>query len=308
MKNAVACFLVFAFSVFGLWGLPPQLTVRSNVSLVNIYFSALDKKGVPVTGLTKQDFEVFENGDRQEIEFFSETEKRRDVILTIALLIDTSGSVKDKLGYEVETAAEFFREILRPDLDLALIVQFDSQVNLVQDFTQNQDNLIRALHSLRAGGNTTLYDAIYLAAEDKLKDEAGRRVMVVISDGDDTSSLVSREEALEAAQKSDALIYGIGVRGKESRGDFGALKDFAKQTGGAFFSPNAEFEKIQEAFQSIKREIRGQYSLAYSPRDKRKNGAFRSIEIRCSRKDVRVRARRGYYAPDSSRTESETVP
>jgi len=142
------------------------------------------------------------------------------------LIIDTSGSVKDKLRYEIETAAEFFREILRPGKDLALIIQFDSEVNLVQDFTQNQNDLVGALNSIRAGGDTSLYDAVYLAAEEKLRYEAGRKVMVVISDGEDTSSLVSREEAIEAAQKSNALIYGMGVRGRRSRGSFGDLKKF----------------------------------------------------------------------------------
>ncbi|MBN2318827.1 MAG: VWA domain-containing protein [Acidobacteria bacterium] len=297
--TAGVVFLVLLLN--GSTGLPHQRTIRSEVSIVSIHFNALDKDDIPVNGLKAGDFQIFENGDPQAIEFFSETAKSEEVILTIALIIDTSGSVKDKLRYEIETAAEFFREILRPDKDLALIIQFDSEVNLVQDFTQSQDDLLDALNSIRAGGNTSLYDAVYLAAEEKLRDEAGRKVMVVISDGEDVSSLVSREEAIEAAQKSDALIYGIGVRGGGSRGGFGDLKKFTEQTGGAFFSPRAEFKDIQEAFQKIGRELRGQYSLAYVPTDKRKNGTFRKIEIRCKKRGVRIRARRGYYAPEGNR-------
>ncbi|MEJ2108506.1 MAG: VWA domain-containing protein [Acidobacteriota bacterium] len=297
MKNAFAWLMILFLSVAALLGATYQKVIRSNVSLVDIYFNALDKKDRPITGLKKDDFQVFENGIEQEIEFFSETQKREDAILTIALIIDTSGSVKDKLRFEIDTAAEFFREILRPKKDLALVVQFDSEVNLVQDFTQDQDDLIRALDSLRAGGNTSLYDAIYLIAEEKLRYEAGRKVMVVISDGEDTSSLVSREEAIEAAQTSDTLIYGLGVRGAGSIGNFSALENFCERTGGAFFSPRAEFKKLQEAFQSIGRELRGQYSLAYSPKDRRKNGTFRAVEIRCREKGVKIRARRGYYAP-----------
>lgn len=301
LPAATAGVVILILFVVGSTGLSYQKTIRREVSIVNIPFSALDKDSVPVTGLSGEDFIVLENGEPQEIEFFSETAKSEEVILTIALLIDTSGSVKDKLRYEIDTAAEFFNEILRPNKDLALIMQFDSEVNLVQDFTQNHDDLVRALNSLRAGNNTSLYDAIYLAAEEKLRFEAGRKVMVVISDGEDTSSLVSKEEALESAQKSNALIYGIGVRGGRSRGSFGDLKKFSEQTGGAFFSPRAEFKEIQETFHRIGTDLQGQYSLAYVPTDKRKDGTFRRIEIRCNKRAVRIRARRGYYAPERDR-------
>ena len=155
--------------------------------------------------------------------------------MTIALLIDTSGSVKDKLDFEKATAAEFFKEILRPNKDLALIIQFDADVNLVQDFTQNQNDLLDALDSLKAGNSTALYDAVFLAAEEKLKKEVGRKVMVVITDGEDTSSRMRKEEAIQAAQRNDVLIYGIGVQGEEYGTNFGVLKKFAEETGGAFF-------------------------------------------------------------------------
>lgn len=275
----------------------PQTTIRTEVALVNLFFTAKDKKGRPVQNLKADDFQVTENRRPQEIEYFSELGERNDVPLTIALLIDTSGSVKKKLEYEKETAAEFFREILRPNQDLALIMQFDSEVFLVQDFTQSTEALINALDTLRAGNSTSLYDAVYLAAEEKLKHEIGRKVMVVITDGEDTVSKVTKEEAIEAAQRSDSLIYGIGVRNPEFRHNFGVLEKFAEETGGDFFSPRARVDEIREAFRSIGEDLKGQYSLAYRSTDRRKDGKFRSISIRCKVKDVRIRARGGYYAP-----------
>jgi VWFA-related protein len=275
----------------------PQTTIRAEVALVNILFTALDKNGRPVRDLKVDDFQVFENKQAQKIEYFSDLGKGSDVPLTIALLIDTSGSVKNKLDYEKSTAAEFFKEILRPNKDLALIIQFDSDVNLVQDFTQKQEDLLDALNSLKAGNSTALYDAVYLAAEEKLKGETGRKVMVVITDGEDTSSKLRKEDAIEAAQRNDVLIYGIGVRSEEFGSNFGVLKRFADETGGAFFSPRSKLAEIQEAFRSIREDIQGQYSMAYTPSDKKKDGSFRAIEIRCKVGGVRIRARKGYYAP-----------
>ncbi len=278
-------------------GQQPQTTIRTEVALVNIVFTAVDGSGRPVRGLKADDFQVFENRKAQKIEYFSDLGKGSDVPLTIALLIDTSGSVRDKLDYEKTTAAEFFKEVLRPSKDLALIIQFDSDVNLVQDFTQSQESLLDALNSLKAGNSTALYDAIYLAAEEKLKGEIGRKVMVVITDGEDTSSKLRKEDAIEAAQKNDVLIYGIGVRSAEFSSNFGVLKRFADETGGAFFSPRSKFSEIQAAFQSIGEDIQGQYSMAYIPTDNKKDGTFRSIDIRCKVRGVRIRARKGYYAP-----------
>lgn len=275
-------------------------TIRAEVELVNLVFTAADRKGRVVEGLGPNDFELFEDGKRQEIEYFSDPGKGSDIPLTIALLVDTSGSVRRKLEYEQAAAAQFFREILRPDRDLALIIQFDSEVNLVQDFTQDPEALYRALATLRAGNNTALYDAVYLAAEEKLKGEAGRKVIVVLTDGADTSSLVKKETAIEAAQKNDILIYGIGVHDSRFAADFGVLRKFARETGGEFFSPKARIEEIGDAFRSIQRDIRGHYSLGYTPSNRLRDGAFRKIELRAKRSGVRVRTRSGYYAPRPS--------
>jgi VWFA-related protein len=278
-----------------------RTAIRSEVALVNILFSATDKKGRVVEGLTKDDFEVLENGQVQKIEYFSNPVKGSEIPLTIALLIDTSASVKESLEYEKDTAAEFFNEILRPDKDLALLIQFDSEVNLVQDFTQNPEDLLNALNTLRAGNNTALYDAIYLAADEKLKNETGRKVMVVITDGSDIGSKVRKEEAIEAAHKGDILIYGIGVQTDPKDTNFGVLQKFAKETGGEFFSPKSKLSEIRNAFQSIQKDIQGQYSLAYTPNNTVKDGSFREIAIRCKVSDVRIRSRKGYYAPKAAR-------
>ncbi len=274
----------------------PQATIRTEVALVNVIFSAVDRHDHMVRGLKADDFMVFEDKHPQKIEFFSDLSSGSDVPLTIALLIDTSGSVKNKLQYEKSTAAEFFKDVLRRNNDLATIIQFDSDVNLVQDFTEDTDRLVAALDTLEAGNSTALYDAIYLAVDEKLATETGRKVILVITDGDDTSSKLRKEQAIEAAQKRDVLIYGIGVRG-EYGANFGVLKKFAEETGGSFFSPHARIDEIRAAFRAIGEELQGQYSLAYRSTNTNRDGSFRNIEIRCKTSGVRIKARKGYYAP-----------
>lgn len=278
----------------------PEATIRAEVPLVNIIFSALERNNRPVPGLKAEDFLVFEDRKPQEIQYFSQLTEGSDVPLTIALLIDTSGSVRTKLDDEKQTAAEFLRSILRKSKDEALIIQFDSEVRLVQDYTDDIDRLVRALDGLEAGNSTSLYDAIYLAVEEKLKGEVGRKVIVAITDGDDTASRLKKEEAIETAQRNNVLIYGIGVRSREFGANFGVLKRFAEETGGGFFSPHATMAEIQAAFKAIGEELKGQYSLAYTPENKANDGTFRTVEIRCKTKGVRIRARRGYYAPNSN--------
>jgi VWFA-related protein len=293
------CFVCGAFALAdGELGIQEsQTTIRTETAIVNVTLTATDKKGKHIPGLTTADFQVFEDKVPQKIEYFSELGESSETPLTIVFLIDTSPSVKNKLKYEKAAAAEFFREVLRPNKDLAAIIQFDSEVNLVHDFTQNQNDLLNALESLKTGNSTALYDAIYLAAEEKLKDEVGRKVILVITDGEDWESKVRKEEAIEAAQKSNALIYGIGVRSEEYGSNFGVLREFADETGGAFFSPRASMEELRTAFASIRNEILGQYSMAYRSSNIRKDGTYRAIDVRCKASGVRVRARKGYYAP-----------
>jgi len=278
----------------------PSATIRTEVSLVNVIFSVLDRANRPVAGLSMGDFLVFEDRKPQKIEYFSRLNENQELPLTIALLVDTSGSVRSKLEYEKLTAAEFLRTVVRRNKDQALLIQFDSEVRLVQDYTDDPETLIRALETLDAGNSTSLYDAVYLAAEERLKEEAGRKIIVAITDGDDTSSKLKKEQAIEAAQRNDVLIYGIGVRSPEFGANFGVLKEFAEETGGGFFSPRAKISEIQMAFRAIGEDLKGQYSLAYTPDNKYKDGKFRSIEVRCKINGTRIRARRGYYAPKAA--------
>lgn len=303
-KPGLTVFLLLSLSAVGVLPIAAyyqqsQTTFKTEVALVNVIFSAVDKKGNAVTGLKADDFEVLEDKRVQKIEYFSELNEKSEVPLTVALLIDTSGSVKSKLAYEQETAAEFFRQIIRQNKDLALVMQFDSDVNLVQDFTDDQNRLLNALDSLKAGNSTSLYDAIYLAAEEKLEGEVGHKVIVIITDGEDTSSKVRKEQAIEAAQKADVTIYGIGVA-SEYGVDFGVLKKFAQDTGGEFFSPRARFSDVQAAFQAIGQDLKSRYSLAYTSNYKKKDGSFHSINIRCRVRGVKVRSRKGYYSPRGS--------
>jgi len=273
----------------------PKATFRTTVELVNVVFTATDRNGKAISGLKAADFQIFEDTRPQQIEYFNDWTHGSETPLTIALLVDTSGSMKTKLEYERQTAAEFFKDVLHQGSDLALIIQFDSEVNLVQDFTEDVSRLTAALDTLRSGNSTALYDAVYLAADEKLKAEIGRKVMVIITDGTDTSSKSTEKEAIEAAQRNDVLIYGIGVRG-ESHNSFDVLRKFAEGTGGSFFSPQARATEIRRAFQAISQDLRGQYSLAYRSTNQAHDGTYRSLELRCRMPDARIRARKGYYA------------
>ncbi len=274
----------------------PQAVYRTSVELVNVVFTVTDRNGKTVSGLKADDFQVFEDKKQQKIDYFNDWTRGSEAPLTVALLVDTSGSVKSKLSYEKQTAAEFFKEVLRKNRDLALVIQFDSDVSLVQDLTEDINRLTSALETLRAGNSTSLYDAIYLAVDEKLKDEVGRKVIVIITDGTDTSSKMTERDAIEAAQRNDVLIYGIGVRG-DVRDSFRVLEKFAAETGGCFFSPGARMSEIRNAFHSISQDLQGQYSLAYRSTNQTHDGSFRTIEVRCKAPGVRIRARKGYYAP-----------
>lgn len=274
-----------------------QATYKADVVMVNVVFTVTDKNMRFISDMTETDFEVYEDGASQKILYFNNYAKGGEIPITMALLVDTSGSVKDKLQLEVDTAIGFLRSVLRPKKDLALIMQFESGVELVQDLTDDMNLLEKGLLSLRAGGGTSLYDAIYLAVTEKLRHEAGRKVVVVLSDGADNQSKVKKEEAIQVSQRADALIYGIGVRGSGYPSDFGVLKSFAKDTGGRFFQANIKLAELQKAFQDINQDLKNQYALAYSSTNSKTDGAFRRIQIRPKRKNLVIKARTGYYAP-----------
>jgi Ca-activated chloride channel homolog len=280
---------------------PDDQTISVNVDLVNVLFTVTDKKGKIVPTLKQEAFKVFEDGKPQTITNFS---AESDLPLTIALLVDTSGSIREQLRFEQQAAIEFFSSILTRGKDRALAIAFDTGVELVQDYTDDSDKLARSIQKMRAGGGTALFDAIDLVATQKLAGQKGRRIMVVISDGDDTSSHLSMAEALTAAQQNDVVIYSISTNAKGLGGDKSVrgdkiLKTFTDETGGRMFSP-LKIQDLNSNFKDILSELRLQYALAYRPANAVRNGAFRRIRIEPMDKRYVVRARNGYYAPRSS--------
>lgn len=277
-------------------------TLSVNVDLVNILFTVADRKGKFVTHLKKEDFRVFEDEKLQSITNFS---SESDLPLTIALLIDTSGSIRDKLKFEEDAAIEFFYSTLQRNKDKALLISFDSGVDLIQDFTDDPEKLATEIRKIRAGGGTSLYDAIYLAVNKKLAGQTGRRVVILITDGDDNSSRISLTEALEAAQKNDVTIYGISTNSsaffgskEQERGDK-TLKKFADETGGKGFFP-LKIEDLSSTFVNIHEELRSQYQIGYRPTNGLMDGSFRRIKLDVLDKRYKARARSGYYMPKPS--------
>ncbi len=295
-RNIFLSFLLFflCLSIFGQ-GETPIIKTRSFI--VNLFVTA-SRHGRYVTNLKKDDFEVYENGIRQKILYFRNLQSIKEIPLTMVILVDTSGSVKDKLSLEIETASKFLEEILRPKKDIAAIIEFHSEVVLVQDFTNNIEKLKEGLNKLKPGGNTALYDAVYLASEEKLKGEAGRKIIVILSDGEDTCSMVSEKEAIKAAQSADVLIYGLGVRSPGIRSNFSVLEKMCKKTGGKFFKVGVSFRELRETFKEIERDIRCQYNIAYRPMNTEFNGRFRRIKIKVKRRGIKLRYREGYFEPE----------
>jgi VWFA-related protein len=226
--------------------------------------------------------------------------RETDLPLTIAVLIDTSTSIRDRFKFEQQAAIDFLYRTLRPRKDKALLITFDSAIELVQDFTDNAEALAKAIRQVRPGGGTKMFDGIYLACQEKLKGESGRKIMILISDGDDNLSLETLAGTLEMAQKSDVSIFAISTN---SSGFFGitapkadkVLKRLSEDTGGRAFFP-FKAEDLSESFQDISAELRSQYSMAYRSSNPARDGSFRSIRIETDRKNLRVKARKGYYA------------
>jgi Ca-activated chloride channel family protein len=296
----------FAFSMAQAMQQPVQqtaLTVDHPLSIevdrVNVLFTVMNPRGKLITKLRPDDFKVFEDDQPQNItNFATET----DLPLNIALLIDTSGSIRDKLRFEREAAASFFYSVLRPGADRAFIMTFDSTVRLHQDYSDDPAVLARAAEHVIAGGSTVLFDAVADAASRKLATESGRRVIVITSDGVDNSSRISLEKTLEVAQKNDVIIYAISTNGleglvfPEQKLGEANLAVLAQETGGRVLKPT-KLEDLNHAFQKITKELRSQYSLAYRPTNTRRDGSYRAIRVVPVHKDYTVQARRGYFAP-----------
>jgi VWFA-related protein len=279
-------------------------TLTVTVDLVNIVFAVADKKGKFITNLKKEDFRIFEDNRPQIVTNFS---RETDLPLTIALLVDTSGSIRDKLRFEQEAAIEFFYSTLQRGKDQALLISFDSGTQLLQDFTDNPETLADKIRDIRAGGGTALYDAVFLAVDRKLSGQSGRKVLIVISDGDDNSSRVSLTETLEIAQKNDVTIYSISTNStayfgsrEQDRGDK-TLRKYSEETGGKAFFP-LKLQDLASSFQDIHQELRSQYTIGYRPTNGKADGTFRRVRIDVANKDFKARHRSGYYMPKAAVT------
>lgn len=291
--------------------------IRVDVDLVNVLFSVRDKKGALIPDLAKEEFTVLEEGKAQEIRTFT---RETDLPLTLGLLIDVSGSQRNLIQIEKHAATEFFHKVIRPK-DMAFVISFGSEAELLQDSTNSARLLSRSLDDLKVntslagmGGplpgpvptisnpkGTVLFDAVYLAATEKLRSEVGRKALILITDGVDQGSRYDVRQAIEAAHRSDAIIYSIQYLDREAYGYFGIsdgdLKKMSEETGGRLFRVDRK-NSLDDIFRQIQEEMRSQYAISYSPTSK-DAGGFRKIEIKTARKDLKVQARKGYFASGS---------
>ncbi len=273
-------------------------TIKARVNEVRVVFTVTDRHGRYIKDLKQNDFKVIDDQKPAELRSFnSET----NLPLQVGLLVDASNSVRDRFKFEQEAAIEFLNAIIRPHYDKAFVVGFDATPEVTQDFTDNTENLSAGVRMLRAGGGTAMYDALYFACRDKLlkQEQTGtvRRAIILLSDGDDNSSHVSREEAIEMAQRADTIVYTIStnVSGMKGKGDK-VLERIADATGGRAFFP-FQMRDVSDAFVSIQEELRSQYAVAYKPANFVADGRYRTIEILAQDKGLKVRTRKGYYAP-----------
>ena len=295
---------------------PP--TIKVDVDVVNILFNVRDKRSGLIGNLTKDDFTIFEDGKQQEIKYFN---RETDLPLTIGLLIDVSASQMNLIDIEKNAADQFFNNVIRPK-DLAFLISFGADAELLQDYSSSPRLLRKGLEGLQVNSDvgglqpgpvptasqprgTIMYDAVYLAAHDQLKGQVGRKVLVLITDGEDQGSRYTIKQAIESAQKADALIYSFFYVDRQfySRGrgimfgggNAGALRQMSDDTGGHVFQIDRKMT-LQNAFDELNAEMRSQYAVAYTPSNPAKDGTFRKIEIRTGNKDWKVQARKGYYA------------
>jgi Ca-activated chloride channel family protein len=287
-------------------GVTPD-TLSVTVDRVNVLFTVADGRGKFVRNLLRDDFRVYEDDRPQDISNFS---TETNLPLNIAFLIDSSGSVRDKLHFERQAAAKFFSSALRPGKDKALVMSFDTKTALLQDYTDNPGLLSDALQKIIAGGSTCLYDAVFEAAVRRLAEQPGRRVIVVLSDGMDNSSHISLPKTLEAAQKNNVIIYAVSTNGidvtdpREQKTGDANLNELAKETGGRALFPS-RMADLERSFSRVSDELRSQYSLAYGPTNMKRDGTYRRIRIVALRKRYNVRCRHGYYAPDLGMARSD---
>jgi VWFA-related protein len=288
-------------------------TIKIDVDIVNILCNVRTRNGGLVGSLEKQDFSLFENGQQQELKYFA---RETDVPLTLGLLVDVSRSQEFLIETERQAAYRFFSDVLR-DKDLAFLISFGAEAELLQDYTNSRKLLQKGLDQLRLNApaegihpgpvptmsqprGTILWDTVYLASNDQLKGQVGRKAIVVITDGGDQGSRVKLDQAIKAAQIADAIVYAIYYVDPRAYGYFGApsdrdLRRLAEETGGRVLHVDRK-HTLQDIFKEIQDELRTQYSLGYTPTNSAKDGSFRKIEIRLKDKDMKVQARKGYFA------------
>jgi VWFA-related protein len=276
-------------------------TITKTVNEVNVVFTVTDRHGRYVKNLAKADFSVLD--DSKPVEQIRSFHSETDLPLQVGLMVDASNSVRDRFKFEQESAIEFLNQTVRPRYDRAFVVGFDVTPEVTQDFTDNTEALSRGVRALRPGGGTAMYDALYFACRDKLLKEqqsgAVRRAIILLSDGDDNMSHVTREEAIEMAQRAGVIVYSIStnITGGARRGGDKVLERIADATGGRAFFP-FQLNDVANAFVEIQDELRSQYALSYNPANLRSDGRYHTIEILAqNHKGLRVRSRRGYYAP-----------
>jgi VWFA-related protein len=274
-------------------------TVRVRTDEVNVVFTVVDKDGRFVRDLKQEQFKILDNKlpPRQIMNFAAQT----DLPLNVGLLIDASNSIRDRFQFEKDAASEFLYEVIRPKADRAFVLAFDEVPEVTQDFTGDLDKLRTGIKTIKAGGGTALWDAVYFSCRDKLMKEPSntpvRRAIILVSDGEDNLSHVLRQEAVDMAQRAGVIVYAIGTSLMDShtKGDEN-LKTLAEATGGRAFFP-IKLDDVVAAFADIQEELRSQYSISYRPDQFVANGQFRVVQIVADSKKYRVRSKKGYFVP-----------
>ncbi len=296
----------------------PTETLKVNVEVVQLFFNVKDKHGALIPNLTKDDFDIFEDGKPQTIKYFK---AESDLPLTLGVLIDTSYSQLRVLDMEKEVGGSFLEDILR-SRDEAFVISFGTDIELLQDFTSSISRLKRALNEAKMNGGgvscsggpigpqgpipcpstgprgTALYDAVYLASHDELGHEVGRKAMILLTDGEDQGSKLKIKDAIEAAQKADVICYVLLIADRGITMGFGGgeMHKLTQETGGRAIEVGNKPDKLRKAFDDIAAELRSQYNIGYTPANTVRDGSFRKVEIKSKQGEYKVQSRSGYYA------------
>jgi VWFA-related protein len=279
----------------------PETIIKSQVNEVNVVFTVTDKHNHFVKDLKQADFKVLD--DKRPPESVRGFSSETNLPLRVGLLVDASNSIRDRFRFEQQAAIEFLNQIIHSNRDQAFVLGFDTTPEITQNFTGETEKLANGVRMLRPGGGTALYDALYGACRDKLQKttQGMRRAIILLSDGEDNQSRVTRDDAIEEAQRAEVIVYAIStnVSGVKSRGDK-IMETIATSTGGRAFFP-FKIEEVSDAFSQIQEELRSQYAISYKPSEFTADGRYRTIDIESVNKKFKVRSRKGYFAPKAER-------